>query len=401
MSELRRLPRSLRLLFVGTIVSRLGTFVVPYLTIYLTQTRGFTFAATGRVVSVGSLGLLVGNLAGGWLADRWSRKGTLLAALVVNVIGLTGLAGAELTGWAYAGFLFVALLGAGMYTPAANTIIADETDEATRPFAYTVNYVCINVGMGLGPVLGGLFAAASYRWLFIGDIATTVVCFAVLAAGLRLVPPHAGPPPTRGSALAVWRNHPALLAFCAASFFVVAPLMGLEYAVPILVKTEFGAPLFFVGLVYSLNAACILTLSFAVERWVRTRDELAMMAVAGVCWSVGLSVLVLGFSVGALLACTVIWTVGEIIASIVVPTYVSKRVPAAAKARMLAATDAARSLAAVSVPIALGSLWDAAGVDSVLIALLVLPVVGTAIYLHALHRALRGRTFVQALAARS
>jgi hypothetical protein len=130
---------------------------------------------------------------------------------------------------------------------------------------------------------------------------------------------------------------------------------------------------------------------------VRARDEAAMMAVAGACWSIGLGILVLGFSVGALLACTVVWTVGEIIASIVVPTYVSKRVPASAKARMLAATDAARSVAGVSVPITLGAIWDASGVDAVLIALLVLPVVGCAIYLH---RALRGRGVASTVAAR-
>jgi MFS family permease len=391
------LPPALKFLYAGTIVSRLGTFVVPYLTLYLSQARGFSFAATGRVVSVGSLGLLVGNLAGGWLADRWSRKNTLLVALLVNATGLAGLAGAELTAWACAGFLFVALCGAGMYTPAANAVIADETDEATRPFAYTVNYVCINVGMGLGPVLGGLLAHVGYRWLFVGDIATTLACFVLIALGLHAVPRRRGAVASRGSPIAVWRRHPALFAFCAASFLLVAPLMGLEYAVPILVQTVFGAPLFFVGLVYSVNAACILALSFPVERWVRARDEAAMMAVAGACWSIGLGILVLGFSVGALLACTVVWTVGEIIASIVVPTYVSKRVPASAKARMLAATDAARSVAGVSVPITLGAIWDASGVDAVLIALLVLPVVGCAIYLH---RALRGRGVASTVAAR-
>jgi MFS family permease len=388
MTERGRLPRALLFLYSGTIVSRLGTFVVPYLTLYLSQARGFTFAATGTVVSVGSLGLLVGNLVGGWSADRWSRKGTLLVALLVNAAGLAGLAGGERSHWACAACLFVALCGAGMYTPAANAVIADETDEVTRPFAYTVNYVCINVGMGLGPLLGGTLAHLGYGWLFVGDIATTLLCFVLVAFGLRSAPRRPGAPVVRGSPIAVWRGHPVAFAFCAVSFLLVAPLMGLEYAVPILVQSVFRAPLFFVGLVYSVNAACILALSFPIERWVRERDEAAMMVVAGACWAVGLTILLVGFSVGALLACTVVWTVGEIIASVVVPTYVSKRVPASAKARMLAATDAVRSLAGVTMPIALGAIWDASGVVAVLIALLLLPVLGTIAYLR---RALRRR----------
>ena len=203
----------------------------------------------------------------------------LLVALLVNAAGLAILAGASGSGWTVALQLFAALLGVGMYTPAANTVIADETDEDSRQLAYTINYVCINLGMGLGPLLGGLLATVGYGWLFAGDIATTLVCFALIAVGLH--PTRSNAPRSiaaSGSPLSVWRRHPTILAFCAIGFLLIAPLMGLEYAVPILVVTELHRPLVFVGLVYTINAVCILALSFPLERLPRGRDEYRMTA---------------------------------------------------------------------------------------------------------------------------
>ena len=174
--KLRRLPRPLFYLYAGTTITRLGAFVFPYLTIYLSEARGYGADRVGQILSAGSLGLLAGNFAGGWLTDRWSRKWTLILALLFNAAGFAGLAWQYDAGWTYALFLAIGYFGSGMYTPAANTVVADLAPQDIRPFAYTVNYVCINLGMALGPLIGGFLAAVSYGWIFVGDVATSLVC---------------------------------------------------------------------------------------------------------------------------------------------------------------------------------------------------------------------------------
>ncbi len=383
----RQLPRALLFLYAGTTITRIGAFVFPYLTIYLTEARGYGVDSVGLILSVGALGLLTGNVAGGWCVDLWSRKWTLVLALLANAAGFAGLAGTYDSGWTYSLFLFVGYVGSGMYTPAANTVIADLTTVDNRPFAYTVNYVCINLGMALGPLIAGFLAAISFTWIFVGDVATSLVCAMLIAVGVhetlraRPRPPAPGAQGSPALPLTVWRRHPLVVAFCLANFFLIGPLMGLEYAVPLLVSREFMAALSFVGAVYTVNAVCILALSFAIERIVRDRDEMMTMAVAGVFWTGGLVILATGFSVGALLVCTAVWTIGEIIASILVPSFIARHVAPEVKGRFMALNDIVRSFAGVICPIGLGLLWRYEGAHTVLAVLLALPIIGTMTYL--------------------
>lgn len=178
----------------------------------------------------------------------------------------------------------------------------------------------------------------------------------------------------------VWGRHPSLTLFAGASVFVVAPLMGLEYAVPLFVHSTFSEALVFVGLVYSINAACILVLSLPIERAIAGRNEAAMMALAAALWVAGMAILAVGFSLGALLVCTVVWTAGEIVGSIVLPTFIARRVAASVKGRMLSLQDAVRSVAAIGCPIALGAVWDHGGESMVVLVLVALPLVGAGVY---------------------
>lgn len=386
------LPRPLYFLFAGTVITRMGSFVFPYLTIYLSEERGYGYETVGAVLSIGSLGLLAGNFAGGVLTDRWSRKLTLVAALLLNACGFAGLAFHYFTPWLYALFLFGGYVGTGMFGPAANTMIADIAPKDTRPFAYTVNYVCVNLGMGLGPLLGGFLATISFRWIFIGDVASSLACAALIGFGVvdtirrRRTSAH----PSRDASQtdrtshrmtwSTWRQNQTVVIFCLLYFFLIGPLMGMEFAVPLLIKKEFATSLIYIGIIYSINAVCILAFSFLIEKWIRQRNEILMMVLSGVIWSLGMSVLFFGYSIASLMVCTAIWTVGEIIASILVPNFIAGRVPTEFKGRFMALNDIVRSFAGVILPIGLGFIWTYYSASIVVLTITLLPVVGTICY---------------------
>ena len=80
LSSLAGLPSGFWWLWSSTLVNRLGTFVYPFLTLYLTATRGYSPATAGLVVSSYGIGSMAGSLLGGELSDRVGRRATLIAA---------------------------------------------------------------------------------------------------------------------------------------------------------------------------------------------------------------------------------------------------------------------------------------------------------------------------------
>ncbi len=65
------LPRAYWLLFIGTLVNRIGGFVVPFLTLYLANQRHIPISQAGLIVSLFGAGSFIAQLSGRELADRF------------------------------------------------------------------------------------------------------------------------------------------------------------------------------------------------------------------------------------------------------------------------------------------------------------------------------------------
>ena len=178
------LPRSFWFLWSGTLVNRLGSFVTPFLTLYLTGARDISVQQAGIVLSLLGLGSAIGQPVGGVLADRIGRRRTM-------VLGLTSSAATLLVLGAATGFVAVAAaafaygLCLDLFRPAVQAAVADLVPDADRPRAFALQFWAINLGFSIATPLGGFLAARGYWLLFVLD-ALTCVAFAVLI--LRGVP---------------------------------------------------------------------------------------------------------------------------------------------------------------------------------------------------------------------
>ncbi|MCX4687007.1 MFS transporter [Kitasatospora purpeofusca] len=378
----KELPLPLRVLFVTSFVNRAGMFVFPLLAVYLVRSKGLGTAEAGLLISVGSTGLLVGSLLSGPVCDLRGRRDALVAALVLNAVGYLGLGTLDGAPWTYALLLFVALVGMGMFGPAANTLIADLATPEQRPFSYTVSYIGNNLGMGIGPLLGGVAAAYSYHVMFAGNIVVGLLCAVVI----RIWVPRdtksgtAAPKTAGGGRLRFGGVHGHVLWMVLASFFYVAPLIGLEYVLPLAVTTELNASAGLVGVVYTVNSVVVVGLGLQLEKRIASYPIRTLLLVAGVLWALGLALLDFGFSLAAVLASTVVWTLGEIIASVVVPTYIADHVDEHRVGRFMALNGFVLGLARLVVPFGLGLIWQNHGARPVLHTMLVTPLVGIAVF---------------------
>ena len=167
------LPRPFWVLWTGMLVNRAGSFVVPFLAIYLTQARGFSAAQAGVVAASYGAGALFASPLGGYLADHAGRRATLIGALALGGLGMIALGFARDLAVILPSCFLVAMVGEA-YRPAMQAAVADLVPPADRPRAFGLVYWVINLGFSIGLSVGGALASASFTWLFVGDGLTSL-----------------------------------------------------------------------------------------------------------------------------------------------------------------------------------------------------------------------------------
>ena len=191
------LSRDIWLLTLITLINRSGTMVVPFIAIYLTRELGFSLAQTGIVMSFFGVGSVVGSYVGGWLTDKFGYYRTMFWSLFIGGFALLNLLWLEqFETWCFGVFLVTAI--GDCFRPASMAAVGFYSKPENRTRSLGLIRLAINLGFGIGPMLGGIIAAAfGYSWIFIIDGVTCMLAalmfLVVLKEGHR--PPKAGATP--------------------------------------------------------------------------------------------------------------------------------------------------------------------------------------------------------------
>jgi MFS family permease len=356
------LPGTFWLLWVGTIVNRLGGFVIPFLTLYLTGPRGLPIGQAALIVSFFGGGSFIASLVGGDLADRLGRRPVMLLSFLVAPLAMmtVGLARSlPLIG--------VATLVLGFFTdlyrPAVSAAIADIVPSPDLPRAYGYLYWAINVGAAIAPVAAGLLARTNYLLLFLGDALTTFLFGLIVLWGVRETRPAElegrASLPVGERVRALWAE-PVLLAFTG-----LALVFGTIYAqghvtLPVDMSAHGLTPEQY-GLAVALNGALIVVLgipaSNAAPRWPRFRA----LAVAGLLLGIGFGLPAIVTTFTGYAVSVAIWTLGEILGATVAPAVVADLAPVDKRGLYQGVFGAAWGLAFLTGPVLGGWIYQTRG----------------------------------------
>lgn len=219
-ADLRTLPQPVWFLLAGSFVNRFGSFVLPFLALYLTHHRGYTAAQAGLALSAYGIGSVSAAAAGGVLADHLGRRGTIALSMYSSAVVMLALsqAGSLAT---IVPLTAVAGLAAESYRPASSALLADLVPKGRRVTAFAAYRVAINLGFAAGPAVAGLVAERSFLGIFVGDAATSAV-FGTLAIALLPSRPaihHEAPPGSVGAVRTILADR-AFLALLATSLII-------------------------------------------------------------------------------------------------------------------------------------------------------------------------------------
>jgi MFS family permease len=367
------LPRDGRWLLSTVVVQFFGRgLTLPFTIIYLHEVRGFSLGLSGTLMGlIAVIGMTVTGPAGA-LVDRYGARRVMLTGLFFAVAGYAVLAFATVPAIAALGLaLFGVQLGVGW--PSVNALVATVVDGDLRQRYYGVNFALLNLGVGVGGVVGGLVVdverPGTFVMAFLVNAATFVVPIVVLLGPLRHLhgrverPDHADSAPA--GYLAILRRPEvrwlAVLGLLAA--FVGYGQM--EGGFPAFARQVAEVSTGVVGFAFVVNTVVIVALQFWVMNRVRGRRRTRVLALMAVVWAAAWLLLgVTGLMPGGMTAVVIVlafhgvFGLGETLLQSALPALTNDMAPAHLRGRYNAISSGSFQAGTIAGPVVAGLLLE-------------------------------------------
>lgn len=365
------LPTEGRWLLSTVAIQTLGRgLTLPFTLIYLHEVRGFALGLSGTLMALIAIVGLAVTGPGGVLTDRFGARSMLLSGIGAMIVGNVILAFATTPAMAAVAMVLIGF-NFGISWPAFNALIAAVVTGDLRQQYFGINFALVNLGIGVGGIVGGIFAdvdrPGTFTGIFLIDAASGFIPLALLLGPLRHVHGRAELPadldaPT-ASYLAILRQ-PAVRWLTALTF--VAMFIGygqLEAGLPGFARQAAEVSTRTIGWSFAVNTAVIVVLQFTVLAKIKGRRRTRVMVVMALIWAVAWALLgVAGVEPGGatavigVLGFMAVFALGETLLQPTVPAMTNDLASDHTRGRYNAISAAAFQGGAIAGPIVAGFL---------------------------------------------
>lgn len=334
LASLRALPRPAWILFLGVFLNKFGSFVVPFLTLYLTR-QGYSMGDAGIAIGAYGAGHFLASGLGGHLADTMGRRKTIVLSMFSAAIAMMLLSQARSLP---AIILLTGLVGfAGeLYRPASSALLADLVPAGQRVIAFSAYRMAFNAGWAFGPATAGFLAERGYFWLFVGDAVTSalfgLVAFFALPRGVRSQQAGSKWP----DALKALRHDRKFHQVLASSFAIALVFFQISSTYGLFV-TQLGFSAATYGAIISLNGVLVVFCELPLSTITRRFSARRVMALGYTLVGTGLAMNAFAHTVPALVVAIAVVTFGEMLTIPVSAAYVADLSPAHMRGRYMGA----------------------------------------------------------------
>ncbi len=370
-TQYRGLRKENYILFLGRIVTNLGSMVYPVLTLIMNQKLGYNATAVSLIMILSGLVQLPLGILGGKLADKHNKRNIIVIFDSISIIFYIICAFIPLS-WMTILFLIIGSTFQSIEAPAYNALIADLTATKDRERAYSLSYLGANIGLVASPTIAGLLFK-DYLWLsfLISGIAiatSTILIFCFI----RDITPvdHSEDESSEYqvnaegvSTISILKSNLLILVYIIAMAFYWSAYGQYGFLMPLdmaRVHGDQGAVLY--GSVSSLN--CIVVVIFTpiithlFAKMCATKKNLTGILMV----AVGYIVFLLGLGhIPTYYIAIILFTWGEIFSTIVSGPYISERIPASHRGRINGALSVVQGFFSGICMYSIGLLYDYVG----------------------------------------
>lgn len=361
------LPKEIYVLAFGKIMTSMGALIWPMLTLIMSEKLNLNGQTIGMYMMMFSMFMGPFYLLGGKLADKYNKKhiivtfdligNSLYFVCAVLPISMTTLY-----------LLAIASVFQSMEQPAYDALIADLTTYKDRERAYSLNYLAMNLGLVMAPMLGGMlfnnYLNLSFFINGLADISSTLLLFIFIKNVKNTVQDNKAmneyEKGEEGSIFKVFSQRKLFFLLFVISGIAALIYNQFNFLMPLHMEEAFrGTGAFKFGILASINAVVVVIGTPIVTKKFSGVTDVRIMYFGQLLESVGLAffIFVNRYFVIAVVG-IIIFTTGEIFGSISKTPYLTKRIPETHRGRVLSITNSCAGLIGILSNYVIGILID-------------------------------------------
>lgn len=298
-----------------TLINRAGTMVIPFMSLYLTDSLDFTLKNVGWIMTCFGVGSVVGSWLGGKLTDKIGSYKVMAVSLFLTGILFVALQYVTtLLGFCIG--IFLVMLVADTFRPAMFVALSAYSKPENKTRSVTLIRLAINLGFTAGPAVGGIIITSiGYYGLFWIDGITCLLAVVLLIRVLNPKKARVLDEVKVENPVSIYKDKPFWIFFVAMFIF---GFVFLQYfsTMPLYYRDVHHLSELEIGLLFGLNGLIIFVLEMPLIKWLEnTKKSKAFLMLIGLLLT-GLSFVVLLISpwLGILVLGILLMTIGEMIA---------------------------------------------------------------------------------------
>lgn len=381
----KKYPRQFWLLFWGMLISTIGSSMIwPFLMIYVSEKLLLPLTTVASLMTLYSAMGLFSSFIAGPITDRLGRKWIMVISLAINGLAYLFMSQANsLSTFA----LLMGLSGAfnPLYRVGADAMMADLIPPQKRIDAYSILRTGNNLGVAVGPAVGGIIASTSYTIaFFVAATGLLLYSLMVLFFAAETLPELDPGRPAQSERFAgygrILRDGPFMsFIFTLTLTQICAAIMWVLLAVH--AKTNYQLPERLYGFIATTNALMVVFLQVWITQLTKRRPPLLVLALGSFFYAIGVGSVVLGRDFWAFWASMVVMTFGELILTPTATTLAANLAPQDMRGRYMSLYGLTWSVAAGIGPVLGGILNDQVGPAAIWYGALLIGLVSTVIFL--------------------
>jgi MFS family permease len=363
-NKLQEYPRQFWLIFFGRFLAAAGVSMIwPFLLLYVSKQLDLPLAQVATLMTINSISGIIASLVAGPLIDRIGRKWIMVIALFANASMYMLMAEAN-SYLAFAGLMALSGVANPLYRVGAEAMIADLVKTNKRVEAYALVRWSNNLGVAMGPVIGGYLAVISYALTF------RFAAGGMLLYGLLLflfaretLPPFQGTTAgnnlikVNGGYTRVFQDKYYLATVAVIAIgWITAALMWI--ILPVYSSQQFNIPENQYGLIPSTNALMVVLFQLRTTKFTKRFSPMRMMALGMFFYGIGVGMVALSNGFWGFWFSMVIMTTGELIFAPTSSTYVANIAPTDMRGRYMSIFNLVQRFATGAGPVLGGWLSD-------------------------------------------